>query len=107
MPIPRALAVDEEGIVYIGSGVLRDRIGTLLPSTSGKRHHPLGWTYENYRFDRLCPYKQLEVQWATVPAEQDALKIEGFLGEEYIRRFVSLPPGNRKAPGESSGDQPA
>ncbi len=101
LPIPRALGVDEEGIVYIGSGMLQVRIGRLLPSTSGKRHHDLGRTYEYYGFDKLCPYEQLEVQWATVAEEHDAPEVEGLLGKKYICTFVSLPPGNMIAPGQS------
>ena len=97
--IPRALNGDSEGFVYIGSGTLRERIGELLPSTSGQRHHTLGQTYQLFDFDRLCPDERLEVQWATVLDGKAAVSYERLLGEEYIRQYLSLPPGNLKQPG--------
>lgn len=99
LPIHRALAVDPGGVVYIGSGTLRERIGRLLPSDSGKHHHSLGATYDNCNFDRLCPYAQLEVRWATVTAEKDAVLNEQLLGDEYVGQFLSLPPANMRQPG--------
>ena len=68
LPIPRALGVDNEGIVYIGESInLFKRIGSLWWIMDDKpqdhQHHSLiaSWVY--YDLDRLVPRSQLRITW--------------------------------------------
>ena len=91
--IQRACDADADGIVYIGQGRLRDRIGALLERDDHGGTHELIGTFDDYQLKRLCKRKHLEVQWLETlePAER-----EWQLIEEYKKRTGDIPPGNLK-----------
>ena len=104
--IPRACADDPEGILYIGQGALRTRIGHLawLSEDPPKAYHGFVGTFLNYKLDRICSHACLEVSWLEC---DDPVAVESRLLEEYKMRTGDLPPGNLKVegrPGELHAD---
>ncbi len=94
--IARACAKDSDGIVYIGQGILRDRIGALLDRNGHAGTHPFLETAKYYKLDRICARKCLELQWyeSDTPKHEEQLLLA-----EYKKRFGDLPPGNLKLGG--------
>ena len=95
-PIPRACGVDEEGVLYIGEGNLRDQIGKLLDRKLNGGNHPFLGTFVYYKLDRICPRKSLQVQWYEV---QTCKEEERRLIDDSKKLFGDLPPGNLKLGG--------
>lgn len=93
MDIPRACELDAEGILYIGQGRLRDRIGAFLDRDSRGGTHELIGTFDDYQLERICRRVQLEVQWLETP---EPAKCEWQLIERYKKRTGDIPPGNLK-----------
>lgn len=97
-PISRALAVDPDGIVYFGEGILVNRIGSLSwisnkEHSSHQQDHPLIWTWDNYNLDRLADRTLLQVKWKVCDNHEAE---EAHLLDEYKKTFGDIPPGNRK-----------
>ncbi len=101
-PIQRACAVDPEGTVYIGQGVLRDRVGQLLDSKGHAGPHDLLAKFDYYKLHRICPRRALEVQWYETPGASGE---EKHLIDEYKKTFGDLPPGNLTLGGEGACSQ--
>ncbi len=94
--IPRALAVDPDGIVYIGAGNLCDRIGILMDITrneSPKEFHNLAATWRRFDLNRLGDRRRLQVQFRA--CENEFLEEQQEL-VDYKTRFGDLPAGNVK-----------
>jgi len=98
-PLPRALSVDEEGVLYIGKAArFLDRVITLKKAMSPNHHSGghiagrryKGDTYTSFRqrfpFARLC----LTFFPAESPEALEKTKLN-----EYCRRFGEPPPLNR------------
>lgn len=91
--VRRACEDDDEGVVYIGQGALRDRIGALLDRDGHAGTHSFLETFRDYELDRICPRTSLEIQW--YECDNPEAKEQGLL-EKYKREFGDLPPGNLK-----------
>jgi hypothetical protein len=94
--ISRALAVDPEGIVYIGAGNLCGRIGILLDITREeppKEFHTLATTWRRFDLNRVGERRRLQVQFRA--CENQFLEEQIEL-TDYKTRFGDLPVGNLK-----------
>jgi len=94
--VPRVLKTDEDGILYIGKGLLtrnHERIGELINSVNDKStQHEAGEKYQRikdeYEIDGLKLYVYLK--------NNSRREEEKFL-KEYLLEFGELPPLNRQA----------
>lgn len=91
--IPRACGPDHEGILYIGCGDLRARVGRLLRvfKANPDYRRQFHWVYVKYGLERLGHRDGLEVQWQEC---EDCRCEEQRLMEEYKLRTGDIPPGN-------------
>jgi len=111
-PIPRAAAVDNDGILYIGKheSDLRSRIRglhwdiihysqqvnspTFNPTMIANNiYHSAGYTYVRYLFKNIFPPQDLSVRWATCPNPKS---MERQLLNDYMIKYLSLPPLNTR-----------
>jgi len=111
-PIPRAAAVDNDGILYIGKheSNLRRRLKelhwdiihysqqvnslTFNPTTIANNiNHSAGYTYVRYLFKKVFPPQELSVRWATCP---NPTSVERQLLNDYMIKYLSLPPLNTR-----------
>lgn len=93
--IPRACAVDSDGILYIGCGYLPDRVGRLMRicEPNPKHHHNFIWVYLTFDLERIGDRRYLEIRFMEI--DQFASE-ERRLLDEYKKRTGDIPPGNRK-----------
>lgn len=94
--VHRACGVDEEGVLYIGQGKLRDRIGELLDRKGHGGTHEFLETFAYYELNRICKRESLQLQWYEVQTPKHE---ERRLIEDYKKSFGDLPPGNLKLSG--------
>ena len=96
-PVPRVLKTDEDGILYIGKGLLtknHERIGELINSVNSKdsKQHEAGEKYqrirESFEIEGLSLYIYLK---------DDSREEEEKYLKEYLEEFGELPPLNRQA----------
>jgi hypothetical protein len=95
-PIIRRNGVDLCGVMYIGEGILRDRIGRLshiCENAPKHSHHDFIENWYAYKLDLIAYRNNLEVQWAECQDYEDE---EHRLLDEYREAFGELPPGNKK-----------
>jgi hypothetical protein len=93
VPIHRACGVDYDGILYIGQGILEDRVGLLMNihQDNAKFHHDFTRKFNEIGFERICDREFLEIRWLEC---DEPLKEERRLLEEYKKQFGDIPPGN-------------
>jgi len=99
--IPRALCIDDIGIVYIGkSKNLYQRLGYLkwIYDDNYELHqwHQLIKTWFHYDFERLASRKLLQVRWKTTDVFD---KMERYIINEYKQYYGDIPIGNTKTEG--------
>ena len=96
--ISRALGIDDDGVLYIGKGILTDlakpRIGTLVNSLNNTAtYHEAG-----VRYHQIPQYKEkfpLEGLKLKVELFEDARNEEKNRLKEYLEKFGEYPPLNR------------
>lgn len=94
--IPRAIGVDQDGIVYIGeSSSLSNRLGRLLWMTADdiatRQHHSLIAAWICYDLERLGSRSLLEVRWRFCIDHK--LQERQMIGD-YKKRYGDIPVGN-------------
>ncbi|MFW6087447.1 MAG: hypothetical protein ACODAG_09595 [Myxococcota bacterium] len=97
--IPRAVTVDEEGVLDIGESANgKRRLTDFLGAAQGKlRSHRAGWEYAVYEFTSTFPLDTLHVEILHVDSKELAEAIEVALLEDYRWRFNDRPPLNSSA----------
>ena len=94
LPIGRFAGVDPLGILHIGkSGNLGRRIRSFRQAAQGlKAAHHAGREFCEWRFERLVPPERLRFDCFVTSTEQEALRLERALHQEYRNRFLDRPP---------------
>ena len=95
-PVPRVIKTDEDGILYIGKGLLtknHERIGELINSVNERStQHEAGEKYQKisakYKIDGLTLYVYL--------SDNSREKEKKYL-DKYLKEFGELPPLNRQS----------
>jgi len=99
--VPRVLNTDEDGILYIGKGLLTrndERIGKLINSVNSgtSKQHEAGGKYK--RISNIYEIERLSLGIILVnELEQESRDVEKDLLIEYLNKFGELPPLNRQA----------
>lgn len=96
-PVPRVLKTDDDGILYIGKGLLtknHERIGELINSVNSEKskQHEAGEKYQ-----RIRESFEIEGLSLCVYLKDDSRKKEEKYLKEYLKEFGELPPLNRQA----------
>ncbi|PCN50151.1 hypothetical protein B6U99_05990 [Candidatus Geothermarchaeota archaeon ex4572_27] len=97
--IPRVLAVDEKGILYIGSaGGLRDGVNSLVKGLRRPEHkaHAAALMYHFFGLDKHIKLEEMEVSWATFGSYKEAEEQEWAALKFYADRYGEVPPLNRQ-----------
>lgn len=96
----RAVGVDEEGILDIGTSKrLRKRLTEFWQCATGARPggHMAGWRFAYYGMAQHFPLASLHVCWRPAATADEAAREEGRLIEEYVRQHMESPPLNYSA----------
>lgn len=94
LPICRLGAVDPLGILHIGkSNDLGKRIRIFRQAAEGlKASHHAGREFFEWHFEKRIPRDRLRFDYCEASSEEEALKLERLLHEEYRRKFLDRPP---------------
>ena len=94
MIIHRVNGVDALGILHIGkSKNLGRRIRTFRQAAEGlKAAHHAGCEFHEWGFESIIPRNRLRYDYAITRTDQEALKVERYLHEEYRKRHFDRPP---------------
>ena len=94
LPIPRLGGVDALGILHIGkSKNLGTRIRMFRQAAEGLRaSHHAGLEFFEWKFEKIVPREKLRFDYFETSTEQEALKLERSLHEEYRNEFFDRPP---------------
>lgn len=94
LPIPRLRGVDPLGILHLGkSKNLGTRIRMFRQAAEGlKASHHAGLEFFEWHFEKLIARERLRFDYFETATEQEALKLERSLHEEYRRNFLDRPP---------------
>lgn len=98
--INRAVGVDQEGILDIGTSKhLRRRLNEFWQCASSRRPagHMAGWRFAYYEMARHFPLATLYVCWRSAATADEAAREEGRLLDEYVRQHMESPPLNYSA----------
>ncbi len=86
---------DEEKIMYIGSGNLRNRIRPLYLEIYGKGGiHSGGWTFFRYKFKKALKPNKIKVIWGITKNRKMADNLETDMINSYVRYYLDKPPLN-------------
>ena len=105
LPIHRITGIDEEGIIYIGSGDVNERIKELQRALNVKGHHNGGSTYilmrQNFRY--MGPiYANCKPQYRVMlfPSADkvECERQEAIMLADYFSKYSELPPCNSSFP---------
>lgn len=94
MRIHRVNGVDSLGILHIGkSNNLGLRIRTFRQAAQGlKAAHHAGHEFHGWGFETIIPRNRLRYDYAITRTDQEALKMERYLHEEYRKTYFDRPP---------------
>ncbi len=94
LPIGRFGGVDSLGILHIGkSKNLGTRIRMCRQAAEGLRApHHAGHEFFEWHFERHIPRERVRFDYIETSTEQEALKLERLLHEEYRKKFLDRPP---------------
>lgn len=92
--IPRLNSVDTLGILHIGkSNNLGRRIRTFRQAVEGKQAaHHAGCEFHEWGFNEIVPRERLYFDYYVTRTEQEALRLERLLHEEYRKKYFDRPP---------------
>ena len=92
--IHRLGGIDTEGILHIRkSGNLGRRIRTFRQAAEGKKAaHHAGLEFFHWGFGKVIPRERLHFDHIETGSEQEALKLERLLHEEYRNKYLDRPP---------------
>lgn len=92
--IHRLGGIDTEGILHIGkSRNLGRRIRTFRQAAEGlKASHHAGLEFFHWGFENVIPRERLHFDHFETGSEQEALKLERLLHEEYRKKYLDRPP---------------
>ena len=95
-PIHRLIGADNEGILYIGKGIVLDtrhRIGKLINAiNSTEERHDGGKRFSHEDVQKCYPIRDCEI---FIKLSLDARNDESGLLKEYEKEYGELPPLNR------------
>lgn len=102
--IRRACEDDPEGILYIGSGSLPDRVNLYLTAfrENPKRRLQFHWVYRMFHLERIGKPEFLQIRWMECG---NCEKEERRLLAEYKKRTGDIPPGNLRLDGAYQPDE--
>lgn len=94
VPIARLNGVDELGILHIGKSInLGVRIRTFRQAAEGKSApHPAGRAFRTWEFEKVFPKEWLRFDYTFTSTDEESLRLESSLHEEYRRRYLDRPP---------------
>jgi hypothetical protein len=94
LSIYRLGGIDPEGILHIGKSInLGRRIRTFRQAAEGlKASHHAGLEFFHWGFEKVIPRERLHFDHFETRSEQEALKLEHLLHEEYRKRYLDRPP---------------
>jgi hypothetical protein len=94
MMIHRVNGVDSLGILHIGkSKNLGRRIRTFRQAAEGlKAVHHAGCEFLEWGFESIIPRNRSRYDYAITRTDQEALKVERYLHEEYRKKYFDRPP---------------
>jgi hypothetical protein len=86
--------IDTEGILHIGkSKNLGRRIRTFRQAAEGlKASHHAGLEFFHWGFDNVIPRERIHFDHFETGSEQESLKLERLLHEEYRKKYLDRPP---------------
>lgn len=93
MTINRVNGIDSLGILHIGkSKNLGLRIRTFRQAAEGlKASHHAGCEFHKWGFESIIPRDRLRYDHVVTRTEQEALKMERYLHEEYRKKYFAPP----------------
>lgn len=97
--IPRAVGVDEHGILDVGeSDNLKERLAAFVGCAKGRRAsgHIAGWRFLEFGFEKAFPLDSLWVSWCELKDKKAAYAKEGEILSRYYEQHFELPPFNFK-----------
>ena len=94
LSIHRLGGIDTEGILHIGkSSNLGRRIRTFRQAAEGlKASHHAGLEFFHWGFEKVTTQESLRFDHFETGSDQEALKLERFLHEEYRKKYFDRPP---------------
>lgn len=94
LSIHRMKGADSLGILHIGkSKNLGLRIRTFRQAAEGlKASHHAGCEFHEWGFESIIPRDRLRYDYVVTHTEQEALKMERSLHEEYRKKYFDRPP---------------
>lgn len=94
LSIPRLGGIDPDGILHIGKSInLGRRIRTFRQAAEGlKASHHAGREFLRWGFEKVISRERLHFDYFETGSEQEALKLEHLLHEEYRKRYLDRPP---------------
>jgi hypothetical protein len=98
--LQRAVGVDEEGILDIGTSKrLRMRLNEFwqCAKNSKRRGHMAGWRFAEYNMTKHFPLETLHVCWRPAETADEAAYEEARLIDEYVHQHMESPPLNYSA----------
>jgi len=94
MPVRRLNGLDPLGILHIGQSIkLGVRVRTFRQAAEGLRApHQAGIQFNYWGFAGIFPLQHLRFDYVLVQSQNEAIRLERQLHEEYRRQYLDRPP---------------
>jgi hypothetical protein len=93
-PVPRCLKEDTNGILYIGKGIILNRLGKLINAVNGtEKAHGGGIRFKQ---NGILNKYRIETLTVEVTLLENSREYERYLLEKYQAEFGELPPLNNQ-----------